>query len=502
MKKLDCLFVHPTTHIKTPFSSQEDSVIYVVMPMGTIALADLLRKEGYETKIVHTGMEHLRNRDFDVEGILKGHADVVGIDLHWYCHSYDAIRIAEVTKKVSDSFVVLGGFTASYFAEEILSHFESVDAVIKGDAEAPLLELMRHRRKAEFSEVPNLIYRDGESLKRSQKTYVAEASDLERLNFSNLCLLEGFDEYRRNLSQFGHLDPSHVKARLKTQGWLCIGRGCSVNCSYCGGGSDSFEVLTGRTDPIFRPVAKVIETLARFEEMKISCAYMDFDPYPSNRKYYYELFRSIQREKIDISAQFLMWSLSDREFIAELKRTFNPTYSTVTISPESGCERVRTKNKGFQYSNDELLRWLDDLREERMPIQAYFTSGLSGETESNFEDTIKLGKKLVEEYPVVSISCNPIELEPASPRFLHPKEYGITVKTRSFTDFFNTFKSLASGLPVASQLGYETDYLTEPEIIKLSLRFREAVTLAHSRQLEELYPGAITDMHNAEQIFE
>lgn len=492
MKTYDCLFIHPAMHLKTPYSETVDSVAYVIMPLGTIAIADLLDSEGYETKIIHTGIEQMCNRTFSVEKLFKQYdTSIVGIDLHWYVHSYDAIRIADIVKQFSNAFVVLGGFTASFFAQEILSRFKSVDAVIRGDAEIPLLKLLKHRTNAEFEEVPNLIFRDGGSLKQSRKRYVANASDLDRLSFSNFALLSNFDKYRRNISQFGDLDPFAHKAKLMTQGWLCLGRGCSVNCSYCGGGKSAFQILTGRLTPVFRSKEKVVETLARFEEMKISCTYMDFDPFPTKREYYHELFDLIRREKIDISAEFLLWSPSNKKFLRDFKHTFNPLYSTIILSPESGSEYVRKQNKGLYYDNDELFRWLDNAKHEMIAIQLYFTSGLSGETEKHFEDTINLGKKIVEQYPVVSMSCNAIELDPCCPRFLHPKKHGVSIKFRQFIDFYNVFKGLAEGLPVSSRLGYRTDYLSEPQIIELSQRFKKMISFKEYEKWQKLTRGDV-----------
>lgn len=488
MKKYDLLIIHPATHIKMPNSQIEDTITYVVMPLGTIALADLLDREGYEVKIFHTGIEQMCDRKFQVKNLLKKYdSSIVGIDLHWYVHSYDALRIADLVKQFSNAQVVLGGFTASFFAKEILSNFKSVDAVIQGDAEVPLLKLLEDGSK--FEKIPNLMYRDGKSLKKSNRKYIADKCDLDRLNFSNFNLLSNFNKYRKMISQFGDLDPSGYKAKLKTQGWLCIGRGCSVNCSYCGGGKNAFNILSGRRTPIFRSKEKVVESLVRLEEEKISCVYMDFDPFPEKREYYHELFSFIRKEKIDISSNFLLWSPSNRALIQDFKRTFNPTYSTISLSPESGSEEVRRKNKGFYFNNDVLFSWLDKVKKESIPIQLYFTSGLSGETEKNFEETIKLGKKVVEEYPIISLSCNPIELEPASLRFLFPKKYGISLKIRNFMNYYNLYKSLEKGSQVSTRLGYRTDYLSETQIIELSQRFRKIISSKLYEKWEKFFFG-------------
>jgi len=490
MKKVDCLFLHPTTHVKMPHFGTIDSLTYVIMPMGTLALADVLHKGGYETKIVHTGIEKMCDRAFTVESLFKVYdVSVVAIDLHWYVHSYDAIRIADIAKKFSNAFVVLGGFTASFFSQEIMSQFDCVDAIVSGDAEISLLELLKHFPRREFKEVPNLMYREETSLKQNERRYLADESDLDRLDFCNFHLFSNFDKYCTLVSQLGDLDPFAHKAKLKTQGWLCLGRGCSMNCSYCGGGEDAFRILTGREKPIYRSAQRVVETLARFEESKISCAYVDFDPFPNRREYYHELFALIRKERIDISAEFLLWSISGREFISDFRRTFNPLYSTMALSPESGSEYVRKLNKGFYYSNQELFRWLDDVKREIVPLQLYFSSGLSGETKDSFEDTIKVGKIAVEKYPVVSASCNPIELEPACPRFLHPEKYGIFPRFTRFTDYYAVFKGLAEASPVSSRLGYRTESLSEPEIVELSQRFREMVRLTGYEKWRKVTQG-------------
>ena len=494
MKQYDFIFLHPVTHIKVPNDPTNDSVTYTIMPQGTMALADLLDREGYETRIFHTGIEYMSNINFDIKNLLKQYeASVVGIDLHWYVHSYDAIRIASIVKKNSNSFVVLGGFTASFFAEEILLNFDCIDAIICGDAEKPLhmltKEIVKNSPNVGLEGIPNLVYRNNSTIQKNHNKYVADVSDLDSLSFTNFSLLSNFDKYHKTITQFGDLDPSLIQDSIKTHAWLCIGRGCSVNCSYCGGGNNAFKILTGRKTPIFRSKEKVVETLAKMEEIGISSVYMDFDPFPEKRQYHHDLFEAIRKEKIDISAQFLLWTLSTKDFLKDFKRTFNPLFSTVSISPESGSEKVRKMNKGFYYTNKDLFRWLDHLKQEMIPVQVYFASGLTGETHRNFQETIKLGENISQNYPVVSVTCNPIEMEPASLRFLSPKKYGVRLKVKNFLDYYNLFKGLAEGNPISTQLGYSTKHLTEQQIKIQSLQFAKTISSRQSEIWQRRYFG-------------
>lgn len=477
MREVDILFIHPATHVRSSTRDGGDLVTFLVMPLGTIALADHLSRNGWSAVVYHTGIEQIHNRGFRVEEIFKVYEPrVVGIDLHWFVHSYDAIRIAEIAKQNSDAHVLLGGFTASYFAEEILNRFKCVEIIIRGDAERPLLELMRNLKGGELRVVPNLIYRENGMIKRSSRDYIAGVEDLRSLDYSNLKILHNHERYCRLISQSGDLDPYPWRVSVKRHGWPPLGRGCSVDCSYCGGGRKAHMLVTGRREPVYHPKEQVLETLSRFEELGIDSVYMDFDPNP-DRRYYHELFEMIRREKIDMSAQLLLWSLSDRSFIRDFSRTFNPLYSTLTISPETGSEEVRKRNKGFNYTNDELFRWLGKAKEEAVPIEAYFASGLSWETPETFQDTIRLGEAMVERYPVVGIACNPLVMEPASPRYLHPEDFGIRLRFRSFLDYYERFRRLAEGLPAESRLGYDTYWQSENQIIENSFRFNKEISM-------------------------
>ncbi len=475
MREIDCLFIHPSTHYRPSEPGKVDLITFVTMPLGTIALADLLDRNGYSTKIFHTGIEQIYDRGFRVEDLFHRYApSVVGIDLHWYVHSYDAIRIAKLAKQHSSAFVIMGGFTSTYYAEEILSRFDCVDAVISGDASVPLLELMNKVPDGDLDEVPNLVFRAGDSIRRSEKSFIAKKDDLGELNYCNFELLSNHDKYHRVITQTGDLNPYGYKIHTKKMAWVPLGRGCSVNCSYCGGGFDAQQRLSGRRGPVFHPVKQVVEILARFEEEGIDSTYLDFDPC-IDRVYYRDLFQKIRSEGIDISAQFALWSPSTDVFIRDFARTFNPLYSTMIISPESGSEEVRRRNKGFYYSDEELFRWLNYAKNELIPVEIYFSTGLSWETPETHEETLEMAKSILERYPVVSMSCNPIQMEPGGIRYIEPEKYGIKPKWEGFMDYYNLFRRRAEGLPVESQIGYDTIWQTEEQIIENSLRFDKVV---------------------------
>jgi len=90
------------------------------MPMGLLALADNLNQNGFETEVVHLGVEWILNRNFHTVELLQNRPEIkaIGLSLHWHHQAFDVIEVARTIKSIrKDIFVFLGGDTASFFHE-------------------------------------------------------------------------------------------------------------------------------------------------------------------------------------------------------------------------------------------------------------------------------------------------------------------------------------------------------------------------------------------------
>jgi len=444
------------------------------MPVGLIPIASLLEDNGYRTKIVHTGIEQMLEPNTKPANIAKRYKpDVVAIDLHWYSHAHNAMNLAQSCKETTGCTVVLGGFTASFFSEEILRRFPYVDMVIRGDGELPMLKLMDRLSTGEsLDEVPNLSYRRDDHTVNNPLSYIADEDDLNRLDFVRLRLVEHWREYIRLMSLKSKLDEPNFLRR----GWLCVGRGCTFNCSYCGGSSEAQRMISGRQRPIFRSTDKVAGDIAILQELSVRQLYVDFDPYPENRRYYHELFDAVRQEKVDIGCELLTWGLPDDEFIKHFARTFDPYFSMITISPESGSEKVRKLNRTCQYSNESLTRQIEALEREGVYVQLFFSVGLTEERRSDFKLTIKLATRLRDRFQnIIGPWCYGIPIEPGAPRFLHPSSHGATIYRHTFADFYIFEKMLANGQSPNHPYGYRTRHMSEEDISELEREFVKKV---------------------------
>jgi radical SAM superfamily enzyme YgiQ (UPF0313 family) len=151
MARIDCLFLHVPKLLNyyRPFHR----FFWInFLPMGLLGLADLIHRQGVSTQILHMGVERIENRAFSILSYLKEKTPpIVLLDLHWQHQSFDVMETARAIKAAFPKITIfLGGFTASFFHEEIMKNFDAVDGVIRGEAEIPTVDLTSERTSSPF----------------------------------------------------------------------------------------------------------------------------------------------------------------------------------------------------------------------------------------------------------------------------------------------------------------------------------------------------------------
>ena len=462
MEKIDCLFIN-TPKMNSYYKPLGDFILDTYMPMGLLAMADSLTKKGFSSKIIHLGVEWILNHDFSILNYLKGRkVKVIAIPLHWHHQSYDAIELARKIKKAHPKvYIVLGGYTASYFDEEILERFSFIDGIIRGDGEKPILSLVRAIiKKRALSRVPNLTWRKGSKVLKNKLSYIAIQKDLDELSFTNFKLLKNYQIYIRYV---GFL-PFFAKNFSKEANYLMFsyrsptfplftGRGCLANCTYCGGGREAQEYINGRGEPVFRSQEKVLESIKEAKEYGYETVLMDFHPFPQSDDYYIKLFQMIRKERIYMECLFGCFSLPSKEFVEEFHKTFPGRKSTIWLSPESGVEMVRKKIRGFFYTNGQIMESLEHLNRLNITTELYFTFGFPFEKEEDALKTKRFAFYLKKRFKCVwAIRAYPLEMEPGSPWQRNPERYGVVSNRKSFIDFYQA--NSQKNPEVLNSLGY------------------------------------------------
>ncbi len=466
------LYIHPAKQAvdlyDTP-ASKKFGRPYGLIPMGVPALVNILRDNGIEVRGVNFPMEKRLDSRFDLRAWLHYHrgARMVLIDLHWYEHSYGAISVARIVKQVlPDAWVVIGGLTASAFAEEILTDFPSVDFVIRGDAERPLLTLAQALVASEvgatdedadahlnLSDVPNLSYRRRGKVVENPRTYCATPEDFAEFNFIDLDWLHREDSYYVHEYLVIDMELAHQASEgadiSQYRGrWLTTARGCDFECSYCGGARSAHEAIAGRKGIVPVPVETIVNQIKHLMEHDVIQVCFSYDLAAMGKRYWRTLFRTLRKEGIKIGLYNEFFQLPPAGFMKEFVRTADMEHSSLALNPYSGSDRVRRLN-GKRYDVPQLLNALDELNLYDIPIIVYFSLNLPGEDEEAVQETIDLARSIYDQYPHSRLkilnSCHTVE--PLSPMEQRPERYGVEVHWHTFRDWYDYCRNTQFQLP-------------------------------------------------------
>jgi len=209
-------------------------------PLGLELAAQAARQAGHEVHLIDLQAD--THADY-FKIIDRWKPDVVAFSCNYLANVPEIVDLAKLTKeKLPNSFILVGGHSASFVALEFLEHGEgSIDCVLKGEGEAAIPQLLlavEHDRKAVTS-VPGVVTLDGEG---PRPRFVDSLDNL----------MPARDLLRnRHKYYLGVLDPC---ASIE------FTRGCPWDCSFC-----SAWTFYGRSYRAASP-DKVVEELERIKE--------------------------------------------------------------------------------------------------------------------------------------------------------------------------------------------------------------------------------------------
>jgi hypothetical protein len=191
----------------------------------------------------------------------------------------------------------------------------------------------------------------------------------------------------------------------------------------------------------------VANTMAEAVELGYEMFNIAFDPGKEGEKYYLDLFPLLRKKKLQTKVYFESFSLPSERFLREFANTFILDGSVIALSPESGDERVRHRNKTFTYSNEELMKAISIAEKFKIRTDIFFAMGIPGERYSDLSKTSALKREIKRRFKSIGrIWSAPISLEPASPWHLHPEEFGIVSTKQTFADFYQKSSPEGGGL--------------------------------------------------------
>jgi B12-binding domain/radical SAM domain protein len=438
--------------------------VFEMYPIGLTTIAEYLERHGFRVRIVNLAVRMLNSDRFDPEKLIqKLQPAAFGIDLHWMPHAHGAIEVARLCKKHHpDIPVMFGGFSSTYYHEELIRRPE-VDFVIRGDStEVPVLQLMQHLighpSAPALAEIPNLTWQEPDGTSQiNEITY--SPSDLNHVLIDYSYVVRAVARYR-DLASF-----------VPFKGWLGYPitaalsvRGCTHNCRTCGGSASAFATLHNRRRPAYRApedLAQDIRNIARFSKGPV---FILGDIRQAGDEYADRFLRAIHGYQGPVIVE--LFHAADRTFIRRMAEAM-PNW-TLEISLESHSEKVRSVF-GRPYKNapiENTMRYALEAEVQRLDV--FFMIGLPEQDYQSVMDTVDYCQYLMGDLDtgprrrlIPFISPLAPFLDPGSPVFENPERYG-------YRFFARTLEEHRQALVQPSWkyvLNYETRWMNRDQIV-------------------------------------
>jgi radical SAM superfamily enzyme YgiQ (UPF0313 family) len=418
---VDLLYLHP--------SATRGKPSFLFMPAGVFPMLNHARRHGFAVSAVNEAVELALDPGFDTPQFLATHpAQVYAIDLHWHEHAHGALSLAHLIKeRHPDAVVVLGGITASRYADEILRDHPEVDHVVSGYGEEPLLQLLQSLR------------RRAAPARRSVLTAAAPLA------------LDDYDETDHSALRHSREYAMAGIHGVRTDGgapsvWYRNGVGCSRNCPYCGGAASAHVEVFGHRRPLRRAPALVAADLAKLAAQGMGWVCLTHDVSSGRPDYWRELFEEVRASRARLGVYLEANGLPSAEFVRELARTFVPADTRIAITPLCGDDAQRALNgKGFGASR--LRACLRTIKAAGLGLVLYFADGLPGPVSGSRARSLMLKAQLDAEFrPQMSV-MTPLTLDPGSPMQRRPDDFGVRVRLRTLADYLERSAARSEGRP-------------------------------------------------------
>lgn len=469
MGSLDLLLMHPPsvmdfrkrTMLLGPISDLIPSTpVFEMYPIGFTTIASHLDSKGYDVRIANIATKMLASKRFDPDRFVWSiRAKMIGIDLHWMPHVQGALELARMAKKHHpETPVVLGGFSSTYYHEEILSKHPYVDFVVRGDStEMPLemlIEAVQSGRSLES--IPNLSWRMDGKVKVNPLTHVPETLDDVLIDYG--LMIRKVLRYR---DLDGHLPYKNWKSNPMS---IAVSvRGCTHNCVNCAGSCDSFGRNFGRAKPAFRSPELLAEDVARAEEYVKGATFVVGDIRQAGKQYASKFLTAVRKHDVQNEVVIELFTPSDREFAQQVSKSIDSF--SVQMSPETHDEVVR-RAQGKPYTNEGLERSAETMLEAGCNrFDMFYMIGLPLQTPESVQGTVEYARKLYSKFkgkrlfPFIS-PLAPF-LDPGGNAFDAPDRHGF----RLFASTLEDHLKLATMPSWKYVLNYETEWLSRSAIV-------------------------------------
>jgi B12-binding domain/radical SAM domain protein len=470
--KADLVLLHPPSvydfrrrvSLYGPISDVIPStVIFEMYPIGFTSIAEYLESHGIRVRILNLAYRMLKDPLFQVEDAIRRlRPKAFGIDLHWLPHAHGSLEVAKICKLLHPHIpIIFGGFSSTYFYEELMGRAE-VDFVIRGDStEEPLRRLMEvlcgRRPRSELHAIPNLVWRDdGGNLVVNPLRHVPDRLDHYTDNYGRMI---------RTALRYGD-----IQGMMPIHDWwsypitaVMTCRGCLYDCSFCGGSRSGLKRFANRSAPAFRSPERIVEDFRNISRFTSAPIFVVGDLRQGGEAYATRVLEGLEDLGIQNHVVLELFTKASAHYFRRVGKAL--PHFNLEMSPESHDLEVR-KASGKLYTNEQLEETIAaamDAGCEKFDI--FFMIGLPNQTYDSVMKTVDYCEALLERFGtrlVPFISPLAPFIDPGSPIYEDPETFGY----RLFFKCLEDFRTALLHPHWKYALSYETRWMTRDQIVE------------------------------------
>lgn len=478
---------------------------FEMYPAGMTSIASYLEKNHYNVRMINLAYRMLKDPSYDVEARLgRLESTAFGIDLHWLPHANGALGVAELTKRIHPgSKTLLGGLSSSYYHEELI-RYPFVDYVLRGDStEEPCRQLLHALKNGlPVDSVENLTWkRPSGEVVVNPLTFIPSDLDYIDIPDYNYAVKSVFKYH--NLAD---LVP-YLRWVGHPTGMILNSRGCTLNCSTCGGSRSAYREICERSVPAFRSPEKLVSDIRSFHAFSKGPIFMVHDPRMGGLDRAERFFSLLKKEKVKNELVFEAFFPAKDHYFAMIQESV-PRWS-LELTLETPDERLREMGTlKFPVPNERIEETIASaLRHGCRRLDLFFMVGIPHQTREDVLATVPYCEHLVERFnadPRLQFFIAPMGpfLDPGCAAFEDPK-FG-------YTRFYNTVEEHRQALLQPTWnliLSYETETMTRDQILSVSYEVTSALNdlkfekgLVDAKTYEEVREHQLAAMDSIAEI--
>ena len=308
---------------------------------------------------------------------------MIGISTLFAPAYYNMLDLANVARKIfPESLIIAGGGVPTNMYREIFKINTSFDAICYGEAEKPMLELVKAGNKKELLR-NHSAWITKEKVENNEVFQFDFIENLDDIPFYDFSLLNVGDYYANSLLSLFPLEKERQRKGMP----IMTSRGCPHRCTFCASHSVHGRVVR------YHSLKRVKDDLTRLrDEFGAETAVFYDDHLMANRQRVFEIVNILNELKLTtfFPSSLALYAL-DYKMLEALKST---GMDNLVLSVESGSDRVLREVMHKPLNLSIAQRVLSDCRQLGIASDISILIGLPGETKQDIDDTLSFLKTL------------------------------------------------------------------------------------------------------------